>query len=219
MPNLTQYEYIENNIDKVSEPIVIIGSKLYDYDNYDYTELFKTNGFKEIVGIDISEGKNVDVIADITDLNDAYFDKKQSYYNTVICMSVLMYVNNPFDAAINISKISRQGATLYLSEPFIHKSTAMPVDNWRFTFHSLGIIFKQFEFNESLFQCSFTRSNIVFKSLRDASTELLFYKRHIDEHWLAFIIRRVSLKLFTKGFFKISRLMPEISIFAIARKR
>ncbi len=134
-------------------------------------------------------------------------------------MSVLMYVENPFNAAINISKISTQGSTLLLSEPFIHKSTSMPLDHWRFTFHAFKSIFKQFSFDDNLSQCSFTRSNIVFKDLRDTSIQLLYGVKHKDENMIAFFIRRVSAKLFAKGFFKISRLMPEISIFAVGNKK
>jgi hypothetical protein len=219
MPTQTQYEYLRNNIDKVKEPIAIIGSKLYDYDKYDFTALVKESGFTDITGMDLSAGTNVDIVIDITDTENPFFNEKQSYYNTVICMSVLMYVNNPFNAGNSLSKIASKGATLFLSEPFIHKSTSMPVDNWRFTFNSLNNVFKDFEFNEDLQQCSFTRSNIVFKNLRDDATELLYGKRHADENIIAYLLRRISLKLFSRGIFKVSRLMPEISLFTIGKKK
>lgn len=219
MPTQTQYEYLERNFAIVKSPILIIGSKLYEYDKFDFAHLFNGNGIFDIVGIDVSSGRNVDVIADITDLNNPYFDERQSYFNTVICMSVLMYVNNPFDAGLNIAKITQSGAILFLSEPFTHKTTAMPLDHWRFTFNAFKSIFNQFNFNDSLSQCSFTRSNITFNDLRDESIELIYGKRHRDENKVAYFIRRISSKLFAKGFFKISRLMPEISIFAIAVKK
>lgn len=219
MPTQTQYEFLKNHAAHIKGPVLIVGAKVYGYDAFDFRVLLTEMGVQEMIGIDILFGEGVDQVVDITNNNDTFFREKEGYFNTVICMSVLMYVGNPFYAAANLSRVAKQGSKLFLSEPFTHKTTAMPVDMWRFTFDSIAKIFADYSFDTSKNQCSFTRSNIVFKDLRDVSSEFVQGVQHPDESWMAFIWRRIGTKLFARGFFKISRLMPEISIFAVGTKR
>lgn len=219
MPTQTQYEFLKNHAALVKGPVLIVGAKVYGYDAFDFRTLLTEMGVQEITGIDILEGDGVDQVVDIANSKETFFKEKEGYFNTIICMSVLMYVGNPFDAAANLSRVANQGSQLFLSEPFTHKTTAMPIDMWRFTFDSLSEIFSDYTFDASKNQCSFTRSNIVFKDLRDVSSELVQGVQHPDESWIAFIWRRIGAKLFAHGFFKISRLMPEISIFSIGTKQ
>ena len=218
MPTQTQNEFLKNQATHIKGPVLIVGAKVYGYDAFDFRTLLTEMGVQEIIGIDILEGDGVDRVVDITNSNDTFFKEKEGYFNTIICMSVLMYVGNPFNAGTNLSRVANQGSKLFLSEPFTHKTTAMPLDMWRFTFDSLAKVFADYSFDVTTNQCSFTRSNIVFKDLRDASSELVQGVQHPDESWIAFIWRRIGAKLFARGFFKISRLMPEISIFALGTK-
>ena len=146
MPTKTQYDFVSNNIALVKEPILIIGAKMYDYDLHDFRELLAKHNFKNITGIDIADGKGVDAIVDVTDENASFFEDKKSFFKTIICMSVLMYVKNPFKAASNISSVADKGSALFVSEPFCHAPTSMPADYWRFTVNSIKEIFHEFTF-------------------------------------------------------------------------
>mgnify|MGYP001046647456 CR=1 FL=1 len=38
MPGLNQIEFIKTNVDLIKEPILIVGSKEYDFDSYNFNE-------------------------------------------------------------------------------------------------------------------------------------------------------------------------------------
>ena len=57
MPTENQIEYIKINKDHIKEPIAIIGSREYDFDQRNFIKELNIMGFSNIIGIDIKKGK------------------------------------------------------------------------------------------------------------------------------------------------------------------
>ena len=132
-------------------------------------------------------------------------------------MQTLYAVSNPFDAAKNISRIMNHNATLFFSDVFIHKIHRIPQDYWRFSYDAHKILFNTLCFDDTKVQISITRENKL-SNLEYPFPEFLKYHKDEGESSLAFFIRRVSRIFFSVGLLSLSRLLPEISIFSIARK-
>jgi SAM-dependent methyltransferase len=133
-------------------PVCLVGSKTYKLSQKqieDWRNAYKSidpNGF---TGIDIAEGPNVDVVADLC---DAGFAEKHpdlvGHFGLVVCGALLEHVKNPFDAASNIAKLLRPGGQLYYLGPWVWGYHAYPDDYWRFSFSALQELFKGFEWLE-----------------------------------------------------------------------
>ena len=217
MPDLNHIKYLSNNQKEIKEPIIIIGSKEYDFDKFIFLYELEKMGFKNITGIDIQIGYGVDVVLDICDTKNNYFNKFKNYYNTAICMQTLYAVSNPFDAAKNISRLMNHNATLFFSDVFIHKIHRIPKDYWRFSYDAHKILFNTLCFDDTKAKISITRQQRLL-DLRYPFPELLKYHKNEDESLLGFFIRKISRKYFSVGLMSLARLLPEISIFSIAHK-
>lgn len=86
------------------------------------------------VGIDMAEGKGVDLVLDLTrpfDEIDAAVAGRR--FGTVFCLSVMEHCAQPFLMADNITRLLAPGGTLYVSVPYAWKFHGYPSDYWRFT--------------------------------------------------------------------------------------
>ncbi len=203
----------------VKEPLLIIGSKQYEFDKENLRAHLQKSGLTQITGIDISSGDGVDEIADITDINSEFVNNHRNFFATIICMEVLTHVKNPFRAAESITKMLGDNGSVILSECYVRKISKMPVDYWRFTYEGTKQLFSSFEFDDSRAMISYTR---------DKSGELLPFAypmpqilegRHPDESGIGNFIRKLHRKFFAKGLFRLSRLFPETTIYSVARKK
>jgi hypothetical protein len=145
--NINQLNWIQKNIELVKGPILEIGSKQYDQEStVNYKELF--TGY-EYLGIDLQDGKNVDLVLDLTDdtstIQKKFADQK---FNTVICCSVLEHIFNIFQAGKNISQLTHSGGVMFMSVPLVWKFHAYPNDFWRFTPEAIKRLFPEFDFLE-----------------------------------------------------------------------
>mgnify|MGYP006088428661 CR=1 FL=1 len=217
MPSLNQIEFIKINIDFVIEPILIVGSKEYDFDNYNYIEELKKLEKIDILGIDIQSGNGVDVVVDICDDKTNFFDKYTNYFNTVICMQTLYAVQNPFKAAENIFSMMNTKAILLFSDVFVHKIHRIPADYWRFSYDAHKQIFNRMEFDDTKTKIGLTRKNILI-NLTYPLPELSKFNKAKSETYIEFIIRKIYCKIFINTMLNHPRLLPEISIFSISRK-
>lgn len=206
------------NKDLIKEPLLIVGSKHYDYDKENIKARIKEMGIKEITGIDILEGEDVDYIVDITDSNSDFIKKYKEHFNTVICMEVLTHLRNPFKAAENIVSLIKENGTALLSECYVRKITKMPYDMWRFTYDGLKELYSNLKFDVSKSRISLTRDKeerllpLVFPLPQ------VLQDRHPDENRAGHFLRRLHRKFFAGGVFRLSRLLPEITIYCVARK-
>jgi len=216
MPTLAQVNYVKARKELIQEPILIVGSKLYDYDRFDFRSELTKMGYCEITGIDLQPGQEVDYPVDLCDSNASFYSEHACQYKTIICMSVLMCVPNPFVAAENLTRVSAPQAVLFLSEPFIHKHTNMPKDYWRFTTNSFKAMFKSFLFQDAHFKMVITRSDA--ESEYNPNRVMVHpYTRNSEETAVGYILRKINRKLLSKSIFRVP-LFPEVAIYALGKK-
>lgn len=218
MATLNQISFIKQNLDNITEPVLIVGSKHYEFDKENIKTRLNEYGLKDITGIDLFEGEGVDHAVDITDKDSEFIKNHQEHFSTMICMEVLTHVRNPFVAASNMISMMKKNGTAILSECYVRKISKMPADLWRFTYDGTKELFRELTFEDSKAMISLTREkNEKLLPLKYPLPQLLSHK-HEDESNTGFFIRRVHRKFFTKGIFKLSRLLPETTIYSIARK-
>jgi Methyltransferase domain len=214
-----QISYINLNKDFIKEPILIVGSKMYDYDEENIKDRIQELGLKDITGIDLFEGEGVDYKVDITDKESDFIKNNQNYFSTIIFMEVLTYVRNPFGAAENVISMLKDGGIVILSECYVRKISKMPVDLWRFTYEGTKELFNKLSFDDSKARMSLTRDkNNRLLPLSYPLPEIL-HGKHTEEGNAGHFLRRLHRKYFADGIFKISRLMPEITIYSTAKKQ
>lgn len=213
-----QISFLRANADMISEPVLIVGSKHYDFDKENIRSRLNEMNIKDITGIDIFEGNGVDYVVDITDSESEFIKKNSGKFSTVICMEVLTHVRNPFKAAKNLTAFVKEGGTAVLSECYVRKISKMPVDLWRFTYDGTKELFSELKFDDSRARVSLTREkNEQLLELKYPLPQLLAQKSE-DENSIGYFLRRLHRKFFAKGIFKISRLLPETTIYSIAKK-
>jgi SAM-dependent methyltransferase len=146
--NNNQFNWIDRNRELVKPPILEVGSKQYDQEStVNYKELFK--GY-DYLGIDLQAGENVDIAVDLTqDFNLVSKKIGDRKFGTVICCSVLEHIFNIFQAAQNISNLTKSGGVLFVSVPVVWKFHGYPSDYWRFTPEAIKKLFVDFSFIEN----------------------------------------------------------------------
>lgn len=215
---LNQILYIRLNKDILSEPVLIVGSKHYEFDKENLRTRLHELGIKNITGIDLFEGEGVDFTVDITDSNSEFILKHQNYFSTLICMEVLTHVKNPFTAAGNMISMMKKNSTAVLSECYVRKISKMPADLWRFTYDGTKVLFSKLTFDDSKAMISLTREKDERLLPLKYPLPQLLQQKHEDESIPGYFVRRIHRKFFSKGIFKLSRLLPETTIYSIARK-
>lgn len=133
----------------VKGPVLEIGSRHYAADtSVDYRGLHPNLDY---VGVDMSEGANVDIVLDFTIDGEIIREKLGGRaFKTVICCSVLEHVDDVFTMARNISSLTEPDGTLFVSVPFTWRVHGYPNDYWRFTPAGLRRLFPEFRFLDDL---------------------------------------------------------------------
>ena len=206
------------NKDLIKEPVLIVGSKHYDYDKENLKARLTEMGFKDITGIDILEGEDVDYLVDITDNNSEFIKNKTEYFNTVICMEVLTHLRHPFKAAESIMILLKKDGVAVISECYIRKITKMPYDMWRFTYDGLKELYFRLSFYDDKARISLTRDKKEKLFRCHIPLPQVLHGRHPDESRPGYFLRRVHRKFFASGVFRLSRLLPEITIYSVGKK-
>ena len=110
MGDFNQLAYLKHWVPKVEGPVIEIGSK-----DYGSTASFRDfYAGSEYVGLDMSEGKGVDVIVDLC---KGVGTLAEGHFDLGICCSVLEHVDKPWLFARNLSSVIRPGGKLYMSVP------------------------------------------------------------------------------------------------------
>lgn len=145
MGDINQILVVQRNADLVRGPILEVGSKDYGT-TQDFRSLFPHCTY---VGTDMSEGKGVDVVLNLTDdfavVDEAFGGRR---FNTVICFSVLEHCNHPFKMCENLTKLLEPGGTAFIGVPFAWQVHGYPSDYWRFTAEGIKVLFPVLEFDK-----------------------------------------------------------------------
>lgn len=166
MGDPNQQAYVARLANQLQGPILEVGSKDYG-STENLRPLFASHG--EYVGVDMAGGPGVDVVCDLTqdfEVVDAALNGQR--FGTIICLSVLEHVDQPFRMAENLSKLLKPGGAVCLSAPFAWKFHGYPSDYWRFTHEGIRKLFSGLEFQEE--HCGTTTSQRG--SFRPLDTEI-----------------------------------------------
>ena len=148
MSDINQRNFVLENRARVTGPIVEIGSRYYGgsmQNNFrpDFPGL-------SYVGIDLTRGKGVDLVCDLTG-DIQWFGSR---FQTAICLSVMEHCAQPFKMAENITRLLDPEAVLFLSVPFVWRIHGFPDDYWRFTPAAIRLLFPAFTVDETASYCT-----------------------------------------------------------------
>jgi hypothetical protein len=211
--------FLEEHRDLLQEPVLLVGSRQYDYDVLDLGTELRRLGVEELVGIDILDGPGVDAVVDITDTGSAWVDEHAGSFGTVICMEVLTHLPAPFVAAATLQRLARPGGTVILSECIVRKFTRMPGDYWRFTHDGLAALFDGVDLDPERARLARTRDKDGRLEPLGRTLPEVLAERHPHESKVGHLVRRAHRRFFAKGDFELSRLLPELTILAAGRRR
>ncbi len=110
----------------------------------------KLHSSKEVVGVDLFDGKNVDIVADLCqeDLFTGDLSQHEGKFKTVLCWALLEHVQNPFIVASNIEKFLAPGGKVFFVGPWVWGYHPYPDDYWRISFSGLKTLFPHVEWHD-----------------------------------------------------------------------
>ena len=94
----------------------------------------------EYVGFDIRRGHEVDVVGDAHNLS-SHFSRKS--FDLVISVSVFEHLLFPWKVVLEMNKVMRSGAYVYLSTHPTWPAHEQPCDFWRFQEHAFAGLFNE----------------------------------------------------------------------------
>lgn len=156
MGDINQTEFMKQNAHLANKGVVLeIGSKDYG-STPDYRKLFPSSMY---VGVDLSAGKGVDVVADVSwELEDFTAQVGREKFDAIIIFSVLEHCLNVHKICVNIEKLLSENGTLFVSVPFSWEYHGFPDDYWRFTPQAVKALFPNILFNDELTKMSTSRA-------------------------------------------------------------
>lgn len=157
MGDINQILILKQLAPQIQGPILEVGSK-------DYGSTFtlrKEYPGQEYTGLDLSAGKNVDIVAD---LETEAHKLPQSHYELIVCCSVLEHTKRPWVMATNLTALLRPGGKLFLSVPWVWRYHMYPDDYWRFSPQSLPLLFPDLSWSEILYSTNVPQEQLVFES-------------------------------------------------------
>jgi len=91
------------------------------------------------ISLDLAGAPGIDVIADAHAIPLA-----GASADAILCVSVLMYCENPFIVAGEMYRILKPGGLIYVNVPFVYRAAPDPVDYYRFSETGLAKVFRAF---------------------------------------------------------------------------
>ena len=169
MGDVNQLAYLRHWVPKVDGPVLEVGSK-----DYGSTSSFRDfYAGAEYVGLDMSEGKGVDVVADLT---ASIGPLKEDHFALGICCSVLEHVEKPWLFAPNLTRVIRPGGKLYMSVPWVWRYHAYPDDYFRFSHRGVMSLFDEFDWAATFFSTNVGGEFIVIPvDAADTDNQLALY--------------------------------------------
>lgn len=93
--------------------------------------------FKNRIGVDMREGKGVDIVADAHNLP---FENEK--FDIILCTEVLEHLHSPQIAISEMHRVLKKSGLLILTTRFVYPLHDSPNDYWRFTKYGLQNLFK-----------------------------------------------------------------------------
>lgn len=129
---------------------------------------FAAQGLEPFIGVDIFQGQNVDVQADLC-APDLFEDhpELEGQFALVYCSAVLEHVKLIFECAKNIRRLIRPGGHLYFVGPWVQGFHGYPDDYWRISFSGLQVLFPDLEWKAKWYGGTIEGLTIDFDSSQD----------------------------------------------------
>lgn len=150
-----------------------------------FSNLFSRNN--EYIGVDISLNSYADVIADNHNL--PFLD---NVFDTIILSESLEHATNEYILIDEIKRVSRNGALIFTSIPFIFPEHGTPFDFQRLTKYKLQELFKNDEIillkeSNNFISTLFVLPNIFLKTASTTRLRILFYPIFIINNAIALL--------------------------------
>lgn len=140
------------------------------------------------VGIDLFDGPNVDVVADLC--SPTLFDdhpELRGQFNFVYCSALLEHVANPFDAARNIRGLLSPQGQIFYTGPWVQGFHPYPDDYWRISFSGLRALFPDIDWRRKWYSGEKAGWGIAFEDQQFERKAFLIKGEH--EHSATFTDR------------------------------
>jgi len=145
MGDENQLAFIRKHSEKIEGPFLEVGSRDYG-STQDCRSIFDAGDM--YVGIDLSEGKGVDLVLDLTEEFEKIDEAlNRERFGTIICLSVLEHCEQPFVMADNLTRLLKAGGHIIVSVPFSFMFHGYPSDYWRFTHEGVKKLFPKINFD------------------------------------------------------------------------
>jgi len=128
------HDYVENQVKMKN-----IKGKCLDIGSLDVNGTLK-DLFDDYLGMDMRDGKNVDVIANSHDI-----PFEDSSFDIVTCVEMLEHDDNPFQTMKEIHRVLRDGGWAIIAASGINfPKHDYPSDYFRYTSEGMGVLLKKF---------------------------------------------------------------------------
>lgn len=146
MTSLNIERWLLKNRDLLNGRILEVGSRHYGDRTLSLRDmLLRKVGIRQVTGIDIAPGPNVDVVADLSTENPDHLAPLHTF-DTIICLSVLEHVPKVWVMAANLERLLNPGGAIFISVPFAFRFHEYPVDCWRISHQGVVSLFPQIDF-------------------------------------------------------------------------
>lgn len=159
MGDFNQLAYLRHWVPAVDGPVLEVGSRDYG-STASYREFYSGS---EYVGLDMSEGKGVDVVANLAHSIEPL---REDYFGLGICCSVLEHVDKPWVFAANLTRVIRPGGKLYMSVPWVWRYHAYPDDYFRFSHRGVMALFDEFEWAHACYSTTVDNEFIEINEMK-----------------------------------------------------
>jgi len=173
--------------------------------------------FPNRIGLDIQNGPNVDIVADVYEL--PFEDEK---FDNILCTEVLEHLHSPHLAISEMKRVLKQGGKLILSTRFIFPLHDVPNDYYRYTKYGLKYLFKDWQIIELKEEANtlttlavlFQRIGYQCEILGFRPLKLLFFLNAKIISWFSFIITKeygdirkeqLETNIITSGYYLVAR--------------
>lgn len=142
---------------KMQEPILEIGSKVVNDGILTNKEEFFLD--KSYTGIDLEEGRGVDMVADATE-RLPFVD---GMFKTILCFDTLEHVDKPWEMMKEVNRLAAPNALIVMSAAFMFDVHNCPADYWRFTTEGLKVLLEGWDVVETGYITQSRLQNLLYK--------------------------------------------------------
>ncbi len=158
--------------DLAVDPVLQVGSRVEVVDRGPLAWRNLLKG-RDYTGMDIAHGENVDVVADLcapfSEIDTKLGGRR---FGFIISQHVLEHVVDPFQAARNLTSLTKPGGYCYVAVPWVQSYHGYPHDHWRFSFSGLKILFPDLSVEDMYWSSSGAGFDAAYKVLIDGKIDL-----------------------------------------------